>query len=286
MVEDGRVLTAEMTAALRCPVCHHPLAGQIGLKCPRGHSFDVARQGYVHLGTGGRMPSGDTAEMVMAREEVQSAGLFAPLEEALIQTLTRAAPAARLIADLGAGPGRYLARILDERPEAQGLAFDVSKAALRRAARAHPRMGAVLADAWARLPLADGSIDAIVNVFAPRNGREMRRILRPGGVLIVVTPTPVHLGELREAAGLLDVDPAKQERLSATLAGFTPAGDQTVRWRLDLMADQARKIIMMGPNAFHGHDRAVPIVTHAEVTISTWTGRPLPSRRADRGAAR
>lgn len=276
-----------MIAALRCPVCHQGLRADSGLKCQRGHSFDVARQGYVHLGTGGRLPAGDTPGMVMAREEVQSAGLFAPLEEALTQRLTQKVPTPpRLIADFGAGTGHYLARVLDGHPAGQGLAFDVSKPALRRAARAHPRMGAILADTWGPLPLADASIDVILNVFAPRNGPEMRRVLAPQGILIVVAPTPAHLRELREAARLLEVDPSKQERLSATLAGFDLAGEETIRWRLDLAATQAENLILMGPNAFHPHEKAGPIVTHAEVTISTWTGRPLPSPRADRGAAR
>jgi len=272
-----------MIAALRCPVCHQGLRTDWGLKCPRGHSFDVARHGYAHLGTGGRLPTGDTPEMVRAREEIQSAGLFAPLEEAL----TRIVPtSARLVADLGAGTGHYLARVLEGHQASQGLAFDVSKPALRRAARAHPRMGAILADTWGTLPLADASIGAILNVFAPRNGPEMRRVLAAQGILIVVTPTADHLSELREAAGLLDVDPAKQQRLSATLAGFGQVAEETIRWRLDLPAAQAHNLILMGPNAFHGFAGTGPIVTHAEVTITTWTGRPLPSRRADRGAAR
>ena len=270
-----------MVAVLRCPICRASLVLDTSLKCIRGHSFDVARQGYVHLGTGTKLPTGDTAEMVVAREQVQSAGLFAPLEDALAQAVP-----AGMIADLGAGAGHYLTRVLDGNAHAQGLAFDVSKPALRRAARAHPRMGAVLADTWGPLPLAGASIDAILNVFAPRNGPEMRRVLSPDGVLIVATPAPAHLAELRDQAGLLDVDPAKPERLSATLTNFTRTTEQTIRWRLDLTAGQAESLILMGPNAFHGHRRAGPIVTHAEVTISTWTGRPLPSRPADRGAAR
>jgi 23S rRNA (guanine745-N1)-methyltransferase len=283
MPEDIRVLTADMIAALRCPICRQPLALERNLRCQRGHSFDVARQGYAHLGTGARLPTGDTAEMVMARDAVQSAGLFAALEGVLSRTVPASA---RLLADLGAGTGHYLSRMVDDRPNARGLAFDVSKPALRRAARAHDRVGAILADTWKALPLNDSSIDVILNVFAPRNGPEMRRVLRPDGLLVVVAPTAEHLRELREAARLLDVDPSKQERLQATLADFDMLHEETVRWRLDLSAAQAESLILMGPNAFHGFERTGPIVTHAEVAVTTWTGRPLPSHQADRGWAR
>ena len=274
------MLTADLIAALRCPACHGPLRDEAGLKCPRGHNFDLAKQGYAHLGTGARLPAGDTAEMVVAREAVQSAGLFAPLEAALVPLVPEPA---RLIVDLGAGTGHYLSRILQDRPHAHGLAFDVSKSALRRAARAHERMGAVLADTWGPLPLADSSADVILNVFAPRNGPEMLRVLRAGGVLIVATPTAAHLRELRDKARLLDVDPSKQERLGVTLAGFRRTGEHTVRWRLDLSAAQADSLILMGPNAFHGFTATGPIVTRAEVSVTTWTGRPLPSHPGDRG---
>ncbi len=73
-------------------------------------------------------------------------------------------------ADVGAGPGYYLAAVLGQLPGRAGLALDVSKFALRRAARAHPRIGAVAADAWRRLPVADGAAAVVVNVFAPRSG--------------------------------------------------------------------------------------------------------------------
>ena len=128
--------------------------------------------------------------------------------------------AARTVLDCGAGTGYYAARLLNEDHDRRALALDVSVAAIRRAARAHERMAAVVADAWRPLPIADGVVDVIVSVFAPRNPAEFHRVLAPGGSLITVVPWPEHLVELRRPLGLLDVEPAKTDRLDTSLAGF------------------------------------------------------------------
>ncbi len=272
-----------MIAALRCPVCHYGLSAPPGaLRCESGHSFDLAKQGYAFLGTGKKLPEGDSAAMVEARCAFLEAGHFAPLAEAVARAAT-----GHLIVDLGAGPGHYLAAALHRHQTAEGLAFDVSKPALRRAARAHRRAGAVLADTWGSLPLADASVDTVLNIFAPRNGAEMARVLRPSGVLVVVTPQPEHLSELRERLGLLTIDETKQERLAQTLQGFTPLGEEMLEWRMRLSAADARHLVLMGPNAFHEGDRdpgAMEVT--ASVRLSTWRGRPLPSPPAARDAGR
>jgi 23S rRNA (guanine745-N1)-methyltransferase len=236
-------------AALRCPLCAQGLsAAASALRCPRGHSFDVARQGYAHLGTGRRLPAGDTADMVAARSAFLEAGHFDRVRAAVA---ARTPAHARLIADAGAGTGYYLAGALAAAPAAAGLALDVSKPALRRAARSHPRAQAVLADVWTGLPLRDGCLDVLLNVFAPRNGREFSRVLRPGGLLIVVTPLREHLAELRSRYGLLDVDPGKDERLATTLAAFRRVVSEDLEWSLRLSPGEVRAVIGMGPNAFH-----------------------------------
>lgn len=236
-------------AVLRCPVCAGALAREAGsLRCPRGHSFDVARQGYAHLGAGRRLPVGDTAEMVAARSAFLEAGHYARVRAAVAALVS---PAAEVVADAGAGIGYYLAGALDAAPGAAGLALDVAKPALRRAARCHPRASAVLADVWGELPIRDAVVDVLLDVFAPRNGPEYARILRPGGRLIVVTPLPDHLGELRARHGLLDVDPEKQERLAATLGEFAPGVVDELRWTMTLRPAEVATLVGMGPNAFH-----------------------------------
>jgi 23S rRNA (guanine745-N1)-methyltransferase len=165
--------------------------------------------------------------------------------------LTAYAPGG-LVVDAGVGTGSYLARMLDAAPAAVGLGLDVSKPALRRAARAHPRAGAVLADLWRPLPIADRSAALVLNVFAPRNGAEFRRILRPGGILLVVTPGPEHLRELIAAHGLIRVDPDKAARVRESLdEHFSADPGKLYERELSLTAAAARTLIGMTPSAHH-----------------------------------
>ncbi len=221
------------------------------MRCPHGHAFDIARQGYLSLLAGARPPAGDDAEMVAARERVLAAGWFDPLTRALARA---AAPGARpgAIVDVGGGTGHHLAGVLAAAPDRLGVVLDVSRYALRRAARAHPRAAAVGADAWGPLPLRDGVAASALCAFAPRNGAELARVLAADGVLVVATPAPEHLGALVGALGLLRVDPRKDERLAEQLAGgFALRARERCDWTLTLSRDDARALAAMGPSAFH-----------------------------------
>ncbi|WP_121157214.1 putative RNA methyltransferase [Micromonospora pisi] len=264
---------------LRCPVCGEPLTGvETGgaraLRCPRGHSFDLARQGYVNLLAGRAPHAGDSPEMVTAREEFLGAGHYDLVSAALVAAATGSAVDSgavdprsgsgdrpdggtdaaypRLVVDAGAGTGRHLAAVLDAIPDAVGLALDVSKPALRRAARAHPRAAAALCDTWQTLPLADASTALLLNVFAPRNGPEFRRVLHPDGLLLVVTPAADHLTELVEELDLLRVDPAKSDRVAGSLGnGFDLVGQSRHTHRMRLRRPEVATLVGMGPSAWH-----------------------------------
>lgn len=248
-----------VVAALRCP---HPACRDDGalhrhdrtLRCDRGHHHDLAKQGYVNLLAGRDPGTGDDADMVAARTAVLDAGRFTAVSQALAELVARHLGDRGAIVDLGAGTGHHLATVLDAVGESRvGVAVDLSRPAARRAARRHPRLGAVVADVWADVPVRDRAAAAVTCVFAPRNGPEIARILASDGVLVVVTPLPHHLGELREPLGLLEVDPRKEERLLATLdPAFTEGG--TVRrvetvWSLGL--DEVTAVVGMGPTADH-----------------------------------
>ncbi|MGN9807892.1 putative RNA methyltransferase [Micromonospora sp. BQ11] len=283
---------------LRCPVCTEPLAEvTVGtaraLRCSRRHSFDVARQGYVNLLAGRAPHVGDTAEMVAARADFLAAGHYdvisAALSRAAVDAADRRAEAQDgvgaypLVVDAGAGTGRHLAAVLAALPDAVGLALDVAKPALRRAARAHPRAAAALADTWQRLPLADRSTAVLLNAFAPRNGAEFRRVLDPAGTLLVVTPAEDHLAELVGTLDLLRVDPAKADRVSDSLGGhFTEAASEVHRRALALTGPEVATLVGMGPSAWHTDPAGLaaritalgePVRVTVAVRLGTWLPR-------------
>ncbi|MFJ4652349.1 putative RNA methyltransferase [Nocardia sp. NPDC088792] len=361
---DGLLTCADLLA---CPECARPLTPEARtLRCPAGHTFDLAKQGYVSLLTGAATKmTGDTPAMLDARAAFQSAGHFAPLAEAITRTLTTALAAGRIdpaaeprahrplpgraesdsatrksiaagpadrasamratgiarpggavvatsaarlatallaaqrsddgastsgaghsggtaVLEIGAGTGYYLAAVLDSLPRARGIALDVSKAAARRAARAHTRAGAVLADAWRGLPVRDGVMDAVVCVFAPRNAEEVARVLGRGGVFVVVTPTPRHLGEIVGPLGMVSVDAAKQDRLAESLGAWFEAVEQVaVEYSMSLTHADIANVAGMGPSAHHAaRDRADRIAAlpdlmpvTASVTVAVYRPR-------------
>lgn len=284
-------MTREVLRYLRCPLCAGPLAGTgppagggpRTLGCARGHRFDISRQGYVNLLTGRSAHPGDTAAMVAARSQFLAAGHYQFICAALAEAARAAYPVDNgLVVDAGAGTGHQLAAVLDALPGALGLALDVAKPALRRAARVHPRAAAVACDTWRRLPLADRAAALVLNVFAPRNGAEFHRVLRPDGTLLVVTPTTTHLAELVGPLGLLTVDPAKPDRVAASLdQWFTSTGGQRLGRTMRLTQPQVRALVQMGPSAWHadaaGLDRRIAALPEpVAVTAAVHLGRYRP----------
>jgi 23S rRNA (guanine745-N1)-methyltransferase len=257
---------------LSCPNCRSELSLDAGrLRCPLGHSFDVAREGYVNLSGTGEPANADTAAMLAARRRVQSAGVFAPVADVVAHLARGRSP----VLEGGAGTGYYLAAALGTDPAAAGLAIDVAKAAVRQCARADARIGAVVADVWQRLPVTDRSVGVVLSVFAPRNLGEFARVLHLDGRLISVTPRPDHLAELRSAHELLDVPSGKAEQLVAATAEFFDLVDtRVVKYRFDASAEVAADLIAMGPNAFHHVPEQVNATTVGiDVTVQSF--RPL-----------
>jgi 23S rRNA (guanine745-N1)-methyltransferase len=190
---------------LLCPVrdCHLALARPVGrekerrLLCPRGHSFDIARSGYINLLQPQERRSkqpGDTAAAAAARRRLHARGVTEPLLHAIAEMM--AASPTDIVLDAGCGDGFYLGSLAGLAGfDAHGV--DISTPAVDAAARRFPGCEWIVSNADRFLPYADSSFSIVLSITARMNSGEFRRVLRAGGRLIVALPAPDDLVELR-----------------------------------------------------------------------------------------
>lgn len=178
------------------------MRGERAYTCPKGHSYDLSAEGYTHLLPANQKNSknpGDDKQMVAARCNFLDKGYYAPLREALTDLaveLTDGIPSPALL-DSGCGEGYYTAGLAQALPHARVAGIDISKFALRRAAKKVPGGEFAVASSY-RLPVADGSIDLLYNIFSPLCAEEFSRVLVPGGYFVYVVPSQRHLWQMKE----------------------------------------------------------------------------------------
>jgi 23S rRNA (guanine745-N1)-methyltransferase len=214
-----------------CPVreCHLPLeCERRRWFCPRGHSFDVARSGYVNLlqpqDRRSKLP-GDTPAAVAARRRLHDLGVTAPLLEAIAETA--AALPGDTVLDAGCGDGFYLGS-LARRTSCAAHGIDISIPAIDAAARRYTECEWIVANADRFVPYAGGAFSLVLSITARMNAGEFRRVLADGGRLLVAIPAPEDLIELRGAG---------RDRVARTVETFAGAFRLVDRRRVVTAAD-------------------------------------------------
>src|ERR1051326_1625753 len=183
---------------LMCTVhnCRLPLVREARrLHCPRGHSFDVARSGYVNLLQPQERRSkkpGDTAAAAAGRRRLHDRGVTEPLRNA-IAAIMGASPS-DCVLDVGCGDGFYLG-ILARQIGFDAHGIDISIPAIDAAARRYPEYEWIVANADRFVPYADRSFSIVLSITARMNSAECRRVLRDEGRLLLAVPAPDDLIE-------------------------------------------------------------------------------------------
>lgn len=214
-----------MSIEFLCPVrrCQRPLCRDgRSFACPRGHSFDVARSGYINLSQPQDKKSknaGDSAEAVQARRRLNDRGLEGGLAGVLGETVRGLAlPVHPAILDVGCGEGFHLAGLYAA-IGGEAVGVDLSTTAIELAAKRYPAISWMVANADRQLPFGPGSFDLILSITARHNPAEYRRLLAHGGHLMVVIPGSDDLIELREA---ILGESSDRDRTGATVATYEP----------------------------------------------------------------
>jgi 23S rRNA (guanine745-N1)-methyltransferase len=271
--------TSEDRASWTCPGCRKALALTADgrrWECLSGHSFDVAREGYVNLllpqHRRSRQP-GDNSEMIGARRRFLATGAYDPMSLALAEAVAGCAPTTVL--DVGCGEGRHTRFVTA--PVVQGV--DVAKAAVAAAARNHGAGSYAVASA-ADLPVAASSIDVAMVVFSPLIPAELARVVRPGGAVIIAHPGPAHLDSLRALVYPAARPHETRAPLADASAWFGEASRQEVTFAVPVGdSSELRDLYAMTPYRWHAprdiDDRLKAaanggFVTTADITISVY----------------
>ena len=227
---------------LTCPVCGGVLhREERSLRCGAGHCYDIARQGYVNLLRSNQSKSkrhGDDKRMVAARTAFLDAGYYAPLRDAVAAAAAEFTAGDADVLDAGCGEGYYTAAIYralcDAGKTPRMAGTDISKFILRLAAKREKGVEFAVASSY-HLPVADRSIDLLLNCFSPLALEEFRRALRPGGTFLYVVPSEKHLWELKQ---VLYDHPYPNEVKETPYEGFAYAEIRHVEDRIRVLGQE------------------------------------------------
>jgi 23S rRNA (guanine745-N1)-methyltransferase len=228
-----------------CPLCRAQLThDSTTLVCVEGHRFDIAREGYVNLFPAHHRSSrnpGDEDRMVAARRRFLDAGHYAPLYTEFAATLAAARRSALGAAiDIGCGDGYFTAALAAVGPQVYGV--DVSKAAIRSAAKRYPSIAFAVASSK-RLPLIDAAFDAVTAILAPID-TDVVRVLANDGILVRVSPGPGHLHELR---ALVYTEVRPHRRAAGELPGLEHVCELLLEFAFDTDPVARADLIAMTP---------------------------------------
>ncbi|RLA25741.1 MAG: 23S rRNA (guanine(745)-N(1))-methyltransferase [Gammaproteobacteria bacterium] len=243
-----------------CPICQSPLKQHLpskGYYCINKHHFDLAKEGYLNLLPAQHKKSkepGDSRAMMRARRNFLEAGFYQPMAEALAKTIDRhrTENTTLHILDVGCGEGYYCRQIeaLSQSPENLELhGIDIAKNAIFAAAKKQKNARFIVASNKS-MPYADQYFDLLFRVYAPSNDKEINRLLKPNGLLLIVTPGPRHLWQLKEFI----YQEVKEHAIDVPLPqGFTQIESQRVSYKIQPDQDQRMALLQMTPFAWRAN---------------------------------
>ena len=243
--------------ALACPLDGTPLrrAGSTW-RCPAGHSYDIARQGHVHLLPVQQKRSrdpGDSRAMVAARRRFLNSGAYDPIAAAVSRAVLAQVPAATAASclDAGCGEGYYLRQLAtagSDGPDLALIGIDISRWAVAAAA-GQDRRATWGVGSNANVPAQSGTLDCVLCLFGFPVHAEFARVLKPGGLLLQADAGEDHLRELREII-YASLKPRRSAPAPA-VEGFVALPGERVRYSLDLRdSESIADLLAMTPHLY------------------------------------
>ncbi len=200
-------LYAENESMFRCPLCSSQmrLYRLKSLICTNRHCFDLSKYGYINLLTHALQAKYDK-KLFQSRRNIFEKGFFDPVHikiSDVVLNYFKNFDKTLKILDAGCGEGSSLSTMLgfigrQMKRDALGVGLDISKEGISMASKKYKNMLWCVGD-LANAPFADKQFDLILNILAPANYKEFKRLVAGNGIIIKVIPERNYLKELREA---------------------------------------------------------------------------------------
>ncbi|MCG7564726.1 23S rRNA (guanine(745)-N(1))-methyltransferase [Pseudoalteromonas sp. CnMc7-15] len=255
-------------SAYCCPLCQQPLQRQNqALVCAKGHQFDYAKEGYVNLlpvqFKKSKQP-GDNQDMVQARRRFLNAGHYQFMRDALAREVSACYSGTGYVVDMGCGEGYYSAAMAAQFQDPELVhGIDIAKPAVRYGAKRYPGCQFAVASTK-QMPMASGCASVVSSVFAPIFADESARLLQDNGHLIVVSPGPRHLAQLKA----LIYQQVREHTAPDTPPGFNRQRQQLLQQQISLPGEDARDLALMTPFAWKFSEiQMADLASADEVTI-------------------
>lgn len=232
-----------------CPVCKAELARDTkSYRCENGHCFDIAKKGYVNLlMSQSSSQHGDSKGMIASRAEFLNRGFYDRLSAEVCDCVLKFAPQNARVLDAGCGECKYTFDVFNSLSDAgrrsEVIGIDISKEALAYSRRRGSGLSLAVAST-AALPVADASVDVLINIFAPFSADEFSRVIDDSGVIIRVYPLARHLWELKE----LIYDVPYENPVLPEEEGLIVVETRELKYRIELeSADEIFSLFEMTP---------------------------------------
>lgn len=266
--------TVGLLPTLRCPQCGtvFSLRDHRSLVCASGHCFDLSRKGYINLAPGHNQQAEKyDADLFESRRQVLDRGFYTPVMEALermIRSHVAMPDGPFALLDAGCGEGTYARFLSVAFPAAQVLGVDLSRDAIHAAAKSESQVHWLVGD-LKRLPVKNGSINALLNLLTPADYQEFGRVLAPEGILIKVIPGKEYLRQIRQGAQpLLKRDGYDNVLVLEHLSAHADIlARETLQYTLPVSPEEATAFQRMTPMTFGLTPSALSSLSFSEITI-------------------
>jgi len=192
-----------------CPIDGKPIVQtDKQFVCENGHTYDIARQGYVNLlpvhFKRSRQP-GDSKAMINARTQFLETDIYQPIADKLNEIVAGQIINDKdvCILDAGCGEGFYfesLMKFLSDHSNSNNISLiglDISKDAIVHASKRTKQISWIVGTNR-QPPILDQSVDIIICMFGFISWKGFNKTLKPDGIIILLDPGDEHLKQLRE----------------------------------------------------------------------------------------